>query len=843
MSKKKKMMVLLAGVGLALGIGALLYMVFREKGSADSVPAGEGEVTRYEWMEMLCEQTGLTDYETEEPFFSDVDGGHRCFPYLQSAVEWEILEAGTEFHGENRASGRFIALTAMKTVGERKLGIFLELEEKVTEEAYLRIALDYGLVEEERIDGGFSREECLQILKKLRELYFGEFWRRDFAEVVYKEGVVELAAGDLVWCDQDCLEAVVSADRAGSLEPGDIMALEKRDDGIKVARKVAEKGSDGRLVLSPVELDQVVESLRVSDITQLTFDHIADYYGFGETMAGGGQGGRQVQGNVIPTRVFDTGNIEDKGFKVSLSVAEEDEDGGSGSAETGDAGYLGSVKVPGPKSLEIEFTNHNTGVSFKTTVPGIQIEAEEEFSAELDVESITVGAQADLSLKGLNYVEVGVSVQSKVTGAVKLFEGEKKIKLFQGAVPLAGGVMSVDVQLSLVFSAEGNLSLAVEVPFDLDVRYEKGKGLRNIPLPIAVENPVIEADCEMGASIGIEPILRSLGVSVIDMELDTGAKGEAKVTSHPDGQVCSDLSFAFPVMTVSACKDDDAQSLVGKMGFSGEWEVLTQENAPFKKALHHELLPDRTVQLVEECTYGMAKNPAGTGQGGEETGGEGTVLPVGEEESSPDLPGETHTYNTRYGDVYFVDAPRFGFNYPDGWKVEKEETSQDMSNLFGEQVVLSNDRGVTVTFMYYNGNPGNLGAGGRYMARYEAVKVAEAAFEPYTPETEEERENNWNSDWDLGNMVVARMKQTGIMEIYETDYAEVDGVTFYALLPQARLEESQGVIESYGETGAMEDFSFNYYGYYGLMAQAPDGKFTEAEEREVVGILASFREN
>ena len=129
------------------------------------------------------------------------------------------------------------------------------------------------------------------------------------------------------------------------------------------------------------------------------------------------------------------------------------------------------------------------------------------------------------------------------------------------------------------------------------------------------------------------------------------------------------------------------------------------------------------------------------------------------------------------------------------------------------------------------------------MARYEAVKVAEAAFEPYTPETEEERENNWNSDWDLGNMVVARMKQTGILEIYETDYAEVDGVTFYALLPQARLEESQGVIESYGETGAMEDFSFNYYGYYGLMAQAPDGKFTEAEEREVVGILASFREN
>ncbi|MCI8518093.1 MAG: hypothetical protein HFG75_14695 [Hungatella sp.] len=45
-----------------------------------------------------------------------------------------------------------------------------------------------------------------------------------------------------------------------------------------------------------------------------------------------------------------------------------------------------------------------------------------------------------------------------------------------------------------------------------------------------------------------------------------------------------------------------------------------------------------------------------------------------------------------------------------------------------------------------------------------------------------------------------------------------------------------------GLTGALETFSFDYYGSYALLAQAPDGEFTE-EEREVVEILTSFRED
>lgn len=93
-------------------------------------------MTRYEWMEMLCGQMGPTDHREEDPYFSDVDKGHNCFSYLQSAVEWEILKAGPIFHGEDRVSGYFIALAAMKAIGEQKLRICFELEEDMTEEGF-----------------------------------------------------------------------------------------------------------------------------------------------------------------------------------------------------------------------------------------------------------------------------------------------------------------------------------------------------------------------------------------------------------------------------------------------------------------------------------------------------------------------------------------------------------------------------------------------------------------------------------------------------------------------------------------------------------------------------------
>ena len=63
MKKKKTVAILLVAMAAVLGIGGIFYRMSREKKDAFASSAREGDVTRYEWLEMLCEQTGLTGYE------------------------------------------------------------------------------------------------------------------------------------------------------------------------------------------------------------------------------------------------------------------------------------------------------------------------------------------------------------------------------------------------------------------------------------------------------------------------------------------------------------------------------------------------------------------------------------------------------------------------------------------------------------------------------------------------------------------------------------------------------------------------------------------------------------
>lgn len=73
MKKKKTAAILLLGMAAVLGTCGIFYKMFRKKESA-VVSAREGDVTRYEWMEMLCEQTGGLDMGVDSDF-RDIDGG------------------------------------------------------------------------------------------------------------------------------------------------------------------------------------------------------------------------------------------------------------------------------------------------------------------------------------------------------------------------------------------------------------------------------------------------------------------------------------------------------------------------------------------------------------------------------------------------------------------------------------------------------------------------------------------------------------------------------------------------------------------------------------------------
>lgn len=56
------------------------------------------------------------------------------------------------------------------------------------------------------------------------------------------------------------------------------------------------------------------------------------------------------------------------------------------------------------------------------------------------------------------------------------------------------------------------------------------------------------------------------------------------------------------------------------------------------------------------------------------------------------------TYITRYGEVNAITCPTFQFDVPRGWDITTEEVDTDLTKIFDEHIVISNERGVTVSY-------------------------------------------------------------------------------------------------------------------------------------------------
>lgn len=189
---------------------------------------------------------------------------------------------------------------------------------------------------------------------------------------------------------------------------------------------------------------------------------------------------------------------------------------------------------------------------------------------------------------------------------------------------------------------------------------------------------------------------------------------------------------------------------------------------------------------------------------------------------------KARNYITRYGEINGVICPVFQFDFLPNWKITTEEVGNTL-DFIGENIVLSNDRGVTVS--YWNCR-GTLGGASRMMAKANITKSADSEFIPgYASGT--------NTDFSyLGKFMVAKVKVIG--ELYmdkDSDYTAIDGETFYAVVPESYLGEYEFV----KQVGNIDAFTFEYPRPYAFIAESPDGTFTKREEKEVIEILKSFK--
>lgn len=185
-----------------------------------------------------------------------------------------------------------------------------------------------------------------------------------------------------------------------------------------------------------------------------------------------------------------------------------------------------------------------------------------------------------------------------------------------------------------------------------------------------------------------------------------------------------------------------------------------------------------------------------------------------------------HTYTTRFGEVNLVTYPSFSFNYPDGWTITSEEVSSS-----SEEVILTNESGITITYWHF-GEMRELTGAIRNINSVDVTRVADANFIPgYVQATDYS---------DLGRFMVAKLKITEECDLSgDGESVKVEnGRVRYALLPENETGEQEECC-----IAGLPTFSFWYGGHISLIANAPKGKFTEQEEKEVIAILASFRDN
>lgn len=134
MRKKLVIGILCLLVAVLAGAGWLTHEKHVKRDADDRYleTSEKGDVTREEWIKMLTGEYGITQNQKKTPYFSDVTEQDKNFSRIQAAVEWDVLSADQEtFDGNTYASGRFVALTAMKVIGQKKVQMYLQTEKKL----------------------------------------------------------------------------------------------------------------------------------------------------------------------------------------------------------------------------------------------------------------------------------------------------------------------------------------------------------------------------------------------------------------------------------------------------------------------------------------------------------------------------------------------------------------------------------------------------------------------------------------------------------------------------------------------------------------------------------------
>lgn len=502
-------------------------------------------ITAEAWMEMLCEHTG------SDPV--DLPDGYKDGDY---------------------ADAKLIAVTAFETIDAHKLRRVIG-NIKLTDKEYCKLADDYELLSAKK--DGYTSADCEKILERYNEIYFDDLWLDDYCEAEYKENVKHVEA--LAAAQENEADGTVRFDGNPDLSQGDILVY-KDDLGFMHTGRVDAIGEDGSCQLSEPAIEDVIDSVEVSDIREISYQDIyanntaypADAVISDSGKSHGGSSGAYMHAMHNENKVLSYSNTS-AGLQFTVE-AEEDE-------------------------LTVTMRNKDTGeeVKYKS-----DIELGDGASGSLDVDLSDIEVAADMTYftfqKGEKYAEYRLQMDSTVTGSLSLATDDDalKIPLFETTVPFEGGFVRLDFGVYLQLTAEGTYEITATLPMNICVRHDKTDGLRMLKGQAADSS--IEQSLQGEAMLSANAEARLWVFFLWDLlgaEVKAGAVGTAQIIERDDGMICKDISVDFPVIKGSAY-------LSGLFSQAEKEFDIYSGNTVWN--YHSEYIPGVRDGRVPECSYG-----------------------------------------------------------------------------------------------------------------------------------------------------------------------------------------------------------------------------------------------
>lgn len=509
-------------------------------------------VSRYQWINMLCDKMGIED-----------------------AIVWGIVDSEADMADEY-VNGEYIAVTSMKSLDNSKLGFYTDFKDIDNDKELLEIAISNGIVDKWKKKKYYTFKECTETLEKLEQFYYTHLWQDNICDLEYSSSVIEINKEDILLCDETGTRIKLKKDNY-NLQKNSIVVFDMGNSGIKTAGRIKSIDSSGNVLVEGVEINEVIKHLNFSGIKEITFETIENYYGNNNISENYNVG-------AVPMSYYSI-QKNNKGFKLEIKTDNN--------------------------KLNVIAMDNSTGKTLSIPT-NIKVDDDFEISAEIDINKINAGVQIRYENGTLEYADVAIDSNTSLEGHVNC-KKQKKIKLFELPVPIGNGIAGVKVVFYLDISADGELSLKCEMPASGDVRYVNDKGFSCIKRDMQVNKPQIEVHGNTEMYIDIEPTIFILfKIELLEAHLKTGINVDAKAINRSNGMVCINANVSCPIIYISVGTSNSSKSPLKNIQKKKEWEIMTSDSALYKLKLHYEKYSAEKGKFVDECTYKQEYNENNT---------------------------------------------------------------------------------------------------------------------------------------------------------------------------------------------------------------------------------------